>query len=430
MASIDIRNFVDVNILYKKQSKVKSTRETVVLFTDDSNIFSDDWDTPDYIYSSFEEVQEVYLDMSAQTIQTIEASPNIYVAYHYAKVYFENGGIKLHVVQISSPKESYIAGGLDKEYTIPNIDDKLNSLPDEEIVIALAPVNQIATDETEENFNWSNHLEYVARMNKDYNELKTSYGVKQKIFLSVNNYEYDSAQSHKKQLEDCQTLSNLAVKFIHTVENENQEVGQEMTFAAYLSQIDVYKETDILDYCYTEEKADIIKDSENPNFSYNTMIQRAFNYNGNVDIELSGIIRNIGGNLTNGEDLVNKYVLIILHQTLSQVVFNTLTQKIKNNSGIAALYATITQELNRYLNSNYLTTDKVWTAEDLTIVKNNKEYMLITKGTALLQGYKVVILPLSSLTEEEKQQRKAPYIYVILADSYGIRKVTIDGEVI
>ena len=87
-------------------------------------------------------------------------------------------------------------------------------------------------------------------------------------------------------------------------------------------------------------------------------------------------------------------------------------------------------ELAKYLNSNYLTTDKAWKAEDLTIVKNNKEYTIITKGTALLQGYKVVILPLYSLTEQEKQERKAPYIYVILADSYGIRKVAINGEVI
>ena len=61
---------------------------------------------------------------------------------------------------------------------------------------------------------------------------------------------------------------------------------------------------------------------------------------------------------------------------------------------------------------------------------NNKTYTLITQGTALTQGFKITILPLSSLTDEDKQEHKAPYIYVILADSYGIRKVVINGEVI
>lgn len=423
MASIDIRNFVDVNILYKKKSEIKASRDTVVLFTDDPFIFTDTPETvTEYMFSSFEEVVEIYTDMSSQTVETIEASPNTYPAYHYAKVYFENGGIKLHVIQIDSPK---IVSGDPNTYIITDINDKLNALPDEEIVVALAGKKQIAPDETEESFGWKNQLAWVSTMAKNYNNLATSYGVKQKIFLGVSPLEKISGYT---DLENVQDISNLAVKLGDITNTSlNNTMGCEMTIAAYLSKINVYNQGSILDYCYTEENIEVIEDED---IDYNAVIQRAFNYNGNVDVELSEVIRNIGGNLTNGEDLVNKYTLIILHQTLSQAVFNTLTQKLKGNSGIAALYATISEELNKYLTSGYLTIDKVWKYNDLTIVKNNKQYTLIKKGTALLQGYQVIILPLSSLTEEEKQQRKAPYIYVVLADSYGIRKVAINGEVI
>ena len=55
---------------------------------------------------------------------------------------------------------------------------------------------------------------------------------------------------------------------------------------------------------------------------------------------------------------------------------------------------------------------------------------LIEKNTPLTLGYRVVVLPYSSLSEDDKQNHKCPPIYIFLAESYGIRSITINGEVI
>ena len=43
---------------------------------------------------------------------------------------------------------------------------------------------------------------------------------------------------------------------------------------------------------------------------------------------------------------------------------------------------------------------------------------------------KIIRLPLSALTENDRAARKAPPIYVIIADQYGIRAITVNGEII
>ena len=90
----------------------------------------------------------------------------------------------------------------------------------------------------------------------------------------------------------------------------------------------------------------------------------------------------------------------------------------------------ICSELERYKNAGYLTTDKIWTNEDLKISRNGVTYTIVEKGTPLTNGYIVTILPMTALTDEERAERSAPPIYVILADQYGIRKMTISGEII
>ena len=136
------------------------------------------------------------------------------------------------------------------------------------------------------------------------------------------------------------------------------------------------------------------------------------------------------GNLKNGADLVNSYTLIVLHQTLTQRLLELLATKIKGSKGLAQIYATIAQELEAYRSCGYLTTDKIWSEEDLVVTYNSQNYTVITKGTPLNSGYAIKVLPFSSLTVPDKTERKTPPIYVIIADQYGIRKITVNGEVI
>ena len=382
MSSIDIRNFVDINISTSRVSSISSIRERVVLFTNETALTSDV-----KIFKNLKEVEEAYGDAYEDK-----------VSYKYAKVYFESGGNELKAIYSETLSETTL---------LPLV----NNLPDEEIVIAIAALNgesAVTSLKLAESYNNQSNVDGFG-----------IYGVNQKIFLGAVDITQFLNNTNNYAKAD---VDNFALK----VGDLQKQIGCEMTIAAYLSKIDVYGINTIQDYAYTKEILDV---SGYPD-DLNTVVQSVLANNANITVEIANSVRNIGGNLTNGEDLVNKFTLIVLHQTLSQRVFNTLTQKIKGSAGITALYSTISQELNKYITSGYLTTDKVWTKEDLTLKYNGRTYTLITQGTALIKGYNITILPLSSLTDEDKIKHKAPLIYVILADGYSIRKVVINGEVI
>ena len=193
--------------------------------------------------------------------------------------------------------------------------------------------------------------------------------------------------------------------------------------AAYLSGIDVYGVSTVNDYMYTAESIDeeVLTDELYETLSLNNI---------NVDTYFAGNVRDLGGNLKNGADLTNSYVRIILHQTLTDRLLELLVTKIKNVDGVGKIYATISKELENYRSCGYLSTDKVWTDKTITVTANGKQYTIIEEGTPLTNGYFVQILPMSALTENDRAARKAPPIYVIIADQYGIRAITVNGEII
>ena len=78
MANINLRRFVDVDILYHSMSTVQSTRDVVVLLTAEGTLGNDDTFAS---YSDF---------VSGTTGQTMTMSDK------YAKVFFDNGGFCIH----------------------------------------------------------------------------------------------------------------------------------------------------------------------------------------------------------------------------------------------------------------------------------------------------------------------------------------------
>ena len=406
MNSIDIRHFVDINIINKKVSaEVASTRETVALFTLDDKFAPI---TGDVEYAEYNSLQEI------EAVSDFADSDKSKAIYKYAKVFFDNGGIKLRLINPNFGNN----GTPLTEITYSDVLPFVKALPNEIIVVGV--VNATIT----------NNLSTITALANEYNNSIIDgfavYGINEKYFIANQLYTAETESITYTKDTDSITVAfadvkNLAIKLI----DQTNQIGGEMTIAAYLSQIDVYKTNAVKDYQFTQE---IITKFNVSNM--NSYVSYAINNHKNITIDINGINRNIGGDLTTGEDLVNKYALIILHQTLSQRVFEVLSQKLKGNDAITAIYAAMSRELNRYIVSGYLTTDKTWTNDDLTIVKNNTTYTLITKGTALVQGYKITILPYASLTSAEISQHKVPYIYVVLADSYNIRKATIYGETI
>lgn len=359
--SIDLKNFVDVNIQTHVASSAIGTRSKIVLYT-----------TETVSGGSKTVVAENYKDELLGLTETLK----------YLDVYFDNGGVSAEV--ISTTKVSLTAS-------------VIKALPNEEIVIGF--VNTTEGDDAADTYAFLKSL--IQALNAD----TTVRGINEKVILARTEVTTDSDK-----------IKNFAVKYSYTT-------GAEMTIAAYLSKINVYSVDSVYDYMFTQE---LIQSEDLDDSTYTDIVEN----NMNVDVNLANAVRNCGGNMKDGEDLVNKYVLIILHQTLTDQVLSLLSQKLKNVNGLSKLYSVIAQELSRYLTCGYLTTDKIWTDSDYVVQYNNEQYTIIETGTALTDGFVISILPLTSLTDADKLAHKAPPIYIILGTQYGIRKIEITGEVI
>lgn len=201
--------------------------------------------------------------------------------------------------------------------------------------------------------------------------------------------------------------------------------GIELTVGAYLTQINVNRYESIKDYCFTEEAiTDLAEDKAFHPIDDNLLASHLMEHGYNFIGELVGKRRNLGGDDTALYSVVNQFMLICLAQELTERLFNLLVQKINyNTTGLNQISTTLVDTLQKYVNNGFLSTEKVWENEDLEYYGN----IIIKKGTPLSMGYKVYICPFSTLTSDDYKKHKLPNIYVLVADSYGIRKIEVDG---
>ena len=364
---IDIRNFVDVNITHHSTAVGVSTRDTTVLLVVASG--------QDFIVDSYAAVIADHATWKAAAEDE---------ELDYIKIYFANGGKKLHVLSANATENASLAA-------------QLKTLDDAEIIVAYP--HSTAT-----------LLAAMALLNAD----PTVYGVKLK-----------KAVVRTSATVTANAMPNVYAKY--STKGETQAC-----IAAYLSKIDVNKSDVVKDYDFTIENLTRIEDGEEVHLyedSDDALFKRINTANENVDMPLAGQIRNLGGNAKDGADLVNDYMLVLLQQTVSEKILSVLTDKLKGELGVAALHTAIAQELNKYVADGYLTTDKIWTDDTLQVSYNGKTYDIIEKNTPLLLGYQIKILPYAALTAEDKALHKTPPIYLVIADSYHIRYVALTGEV-
>lgn len=377
--AIDLKNFVDINIQPAEKSTIEGTRGTVALFVAGTQ----------KTFNAYVDSYENYLNFHETSIEMTTSQLDTTVS-----IFFTMNGYKLHLIscEFDESGEALISA--------------LTNLPTNEIMI-------MAVDELAMETNVAAEALKAAAL---HNEQQNVYGIDEKVFIT-------NADVSDDFTEDTESVKNLIIKY--------GSRGNEATIAAYLSNINYYETDTVHDYMftvenYTTQSGLTNKAIELTNEQYLDLISN--NYN--VDIDIANSIRNMGGNCKDGEDLVNNFSRIVLHQTLTERLVELLAQKLKSTSGISKIYAAICSELEKYKTAGYLTTDKIWTNEDLKISRNGVTYTIIEKGTPLTNGYIVTILPMTSLTDEERTERSAPPIYVILADQYGIRKMTISGEII
>ena len=364
---INLKRFVDVNIQPHEQSLSNGTRDTVVLFTPET---SEDIDG------------QVYDSLASAALYWANST----LTYKYLKVFFDNGGVKVKVYQ-------------NKTYAELTYSD-ITALDNKYIAVAV-----VAADTNREAcYAAVKTIASYLQVNADTLHI---YGINEKILLA-----------RTYVASDASAVKNFAVKYSSTV-------GAEMAIAAYLTQLNIEDVDSVRDYAFTEEKsitAETLSDTDFGTLQTNNM---------NVVVKLSDSVRNFGGNCKDGYDLVNNYMRIMLHQTVTDKLMQLLYQKIKSTTGISKIYTVITQELEKYKDAGYLTTDKVWTDIPLKVKgADGIDYTIINKGDALTNGYIVKVLPISALSTAQKQARSAPPIYIVIADQYGIRKITIKGEVI
>lgn len=214
-------------------------------------------------------------------------------------------------------------------------------------------------------------------------------------------------------------IKSLAVKY-------SEVVGAEMTIAAYLSKLKINGIDTIKDYAFTSETLAVDSTVVVDDTLFDTLVSYHLNFN----LTLGGAIRNVGGNITSGYSLVNEYMLIVLHQTLTEQLLALLVTKIKGNQALSAIRTVLTQELEMYVLNGYLTNTKRWTYDDWIVTHNGLEFVVIQKDTPLPLGYYIQVLPWSALTAQELAANQAPAVYVVIADSYGIRKLSLTGGAI
>ena len=255
----------------------------------------------------------------------------------------------------------------------------------------------------------------------EYSENKTYYIMK-----------YVGNDAYENPLNSVANLSNIIVKY--------GPQGIEMTVLAYLSQINVYRGT-IADYCYTPETVSMFEPTLSDGITENTgvltspivddngVFENLKKVNINCDINLSSYgIMEYGGNMTNGTDLVNDFIRIVLTQTVTDRILGVLRNKLRYNQvGLSLVSAAMSDELQRYKSFGYLSTEKIWSTEDL--YDSTGRYLIVSKNTPVTQGYLFKILPFTSLSTEDLQNHMLPSIYLVIADSYSIRTIEIVGKV-
>lgn len=374
--SVSLKNFVNININYHETTTLSGSRETIVLLGNSG-------------------VQFKYLAPDGRTIVSLNdatiTSPDVYkendeALTKYIKYFFSNGGKIIHYINVEKGKES----------------EKLKTLPMEEIVIVFF------------NMELNDAITLVKTINQD----SFFTGIYEKMFVAYSNTLDDI--TNETILNNVKNIENLVIKYI----GDSVDPGFEMSVAAYLSKINVYYGT-INDYNFTIEKVNE-DDEVDSLIDDNSIVEKILANNFNADIILTGDSVNIGGNTTSGKDLVNHFYKIMLTQTLTQRLCNVLKSKLRyNQTGLNIISNTIVDELNRYRTNGYLSTNKVWEEEDWVV----EQTTIIKKDTLLSLGYKFVIMPFSSLTDEERKKHQLPKIYLLIADSYAIRLINIVGEV-
>lgn len=389
--AIGITNFVNINIEKLQRAIDSGTRPTVVVYEVPSGaiegLLTGDEDPgagtfEDLILVGASSDYNTFYEPSGEETKRIKDS-NV---KQYARIFFQNGGVRLIFTA------RLLTALSDSEYKKENL----------------------------QNIIWVQYnLDGKPKANyKDgHNPISLKDLIGTGIYSKLLIYRSGSATSVAGGLPE--EIGNVKSSVIIKT---SDIVGAEMTVAAYLSKMKVYDK--VADYDFTEEfgvREDLSNLLDDPINDDPVVI----NFPVNLEMQVgTNKYLNVGGNTLAGTPLVEQFVTIVLTQTLTDKVFDVLSTKLVGQRGLAAIRTAISAELDRYVNSGFLTTDKVWTSNDLIIdnpLNPGHPETIITKNTPLASGYYIHLFKLSL-------DRQAAYAFILLPTVKGIRYIKIDGR--
>ena len=427
--SLDLRNFVNININYNSTNISSVERGIVTLITQNNN-FPADFGT---VYSADE------FAATKESKGISDTSLDNYVAS-----FFANKGKALQIIggYASGAIDEWMLNvlkGLDYKYVIivSDVNESILRKVASQVPVTQTIVNPLTNSQTVPTFAGLNEKLFISSTTDKSGNLFDSVVADTAPTWAANTYysfnvstgQYDLTTS--EPVDWATDYTNYFIVAESSLQNYVIKVGEkgiEMLAAAYLSKVKMNDASTIQDYAFTiEEVKSYFPNSVIEDNDVGVALTKAhFNF----DTELVNAIRNYPGDTIEGVDMMNYYIKIVLTQDLTENIINLLASKIKfNQSGINRLNNAISQTMNTYITNGYLNTEYIWTEDDLYYSFNGVDYLICHRNTPLVKGYKCVILPITSLTSAQKEAHILPPVYLLLADQTGIRMIVITGDV-
>lgn len=431
--SLDLRNFVIVNINYNTANVSRVTRGIVTLIAT-ANAYSTD-PYKGLVFYSLAEYKKAKTDKGV-----VDTSLDAYV-----EAFFGNRGKALQIladnttnpVPSAEDKIAHVLARLDYNHVIVTSD--LGESQFRKAIALAAATTQVAnplSGGTVDTYSGLNEKMFIASTADDSGNLFDAL-TEAETWAANTFYSKDPTKEKYELLttqpQDWATNYSSYYKVAGNLTMQNYVVkegakGIEMLAAAYLSRVDVTNPSTMQDYAFTIEN--VTQFFSSSIISDNAIGVRLINANINFDSQLVNATRNFPGNTIHGEDMMNYYIKILITQDLSESIMSLLSSKIRfNQAGLNRVDNAISKTLGVYASDGYLDTEFIWTDEDLHYSYNGNDYVVCARNTPLVKGYKALILPLSSLTSEQREAHAMPPVYVLLADQVGIRAIVINGDV-
>lgn len=204
-----------------------------------------------------------------------------------------------------------------------------------------------------------------------------------------------------------------------------------LSIGAYFTGINLYGESTIRDYCYTDETSayeDFSKAvPEITQDNYKSLINNCVNFSGKVGSR----IYNFGGDLTNGTPLSSDFGMIACENAIcTTVAQQILAKQYLNQAGLINIVNAINSTLQVFINNGYILQNSVYSGNTINKAYGTQNYTVVKKGDILNVGYIVHTIPMSSITEDDKKAKKFTPITIVMNTVLGARTISIEGNIV